>query len=223
MTDKTENKGEDVNTSESKNSPKKNGLKQPEPKKRENNADFFSRDILGHSQRERLVKEITLKTRTAKALYNLTYERLDTYLHRPKEVASLVIAKNVNEELQKIIHNRILELENYVNKRHKKVKSLYESATTIESFNSDTSSDLNINSGFSTGYANRILSIILKIDEACFMAGYLEKTGVFTISQESNLTSELYRKHIQISRGLLVFIGRSIIGIRKSLKQGKET
>ncbi|WP_127471950.1 hypothetical protein [Thiomicrorhabdus aquaedulcis] len=186
------------------------------------NSEFFSRDILGASQRDRLIRPIKLRSRTAKALYTLIYDRLDTYLHRTKEIATLTIARDTNEEMQKIINNRLIELETYVNKRHAKVKGLYDAATAIEAFASDSASTLEVDAGFSTGYGNRLLSTIIKIDEACYMAGYLEMTGQFDIRQEANLTSELYRKNIQISRGLMVFIGRSIIGIRRKMRSQRE-
>ncbi len=192
------------------------------PKVRASNAEFFSRDILGRSQRERLIKPIELRSRTAKALYSLVYDRLDTYLHRPKELATLSMARDTNLEIQKIISNRLTELENFVNKRHKKIKNLYEVVTSVESFASDNSNNQSIEAGFSTGYANRYLSILDKVDEACHMAGYLEKTGHFDIQQESILNSELYRKNIEISRRLMVFIGRSVVGVRKRLKEQKK-
>ncbi|GAB6071589.1 hypothetical protein JCM30760_26870 [Thiomicrorhabdus hydrogeniphila] len=195
---------------------------QTNQRNRVSNAVFFSRDILGASQRERLLRDVTFRSRTGKALFNLTYERLDTYLHRPKELATLSIARDTNQELQKIINSRLTELENYVNKRHKKVKNLYAGATELEEFAADTKNDLNAETGFSSSFANRYLTTLAKIDEACFMAGYLEKTGYLDMQQEANLTSELYRKSIQTSRGLMVFIGRAVIGIRKALREQRE-
>ncbi len=201
------------------NAAPQNTTKPDPPRSRATNSEFFSRDILGRSQRERLIKPIVLKTRTAKSLYSLVYDRIDTYLHRPKELATLSMARDTNLEIQKIIGNRLTELENFVSKRHKKIKNLYEVVTSIESFESDNSNNQSIEAGFSTGYANRYLSVLTKIDDTSYMAGYLEKTGHFDIQQEAVLNSEMYRKNIEISRRLMVFIGRTVIGVRKQLKK----
>lgn len=184
-----------------------------------NNTEFFSRDILGASRRDRLLKPVSLKTRTGQSLYRLTYDRLDAYLHRPKEVATLIVARDANNEMEKLIGNRLTELENFVNKRFKTVSRLYEAATAIEKFELDNSNVLDDKAGFSSGHANRYLSILEKIDEICYMAGYLEKIGQFDIRQESNLTSELYRKAVEISRRIMVFIARAIRAIRRELRQ----
>lgn len=195
---------------------------QPQKRTRMSNSQFFARDILGDSTRERLVRSVTFKSRTGKALYELIHDRIDTYMHRPKELSTLAIARDTNEQLQKIINNRLTELENYVKKRHKRIKNLYDAATAIEKFESDSSSDLEVVAGFSTSFANRYLSILTMIDDTCYMAGYLEKTGQIDMQQESNLTSELYRKNVQISRGLMVFIGRAVIGIRRQLREQRK-
>lgn len=189
---------------------------------RATNVQFFRKDILGGSSREGLVRDITLRSRTGRSLYNMVYERIDTYLHRPKEVAGLVIARDANDEMLKIINSRITELEQFVAKRHKRVKSLYDAATAIDSYEQDPSNNLEVKAVFSTGYANRYISVLVMIDEACFMASYLEMTGELDMQQEAQLTSELYRKNVQISRNLMVFIGRAIIGIRRKLKDGRQ-
>ena len=131
----------------------------------------------------------------------------------------MIMARDANNEMEKLIGNRLTELENYVNKRFKTVSRLYEAATAIEKFELDSSNVLNEKAGFSTGHANRYLSILEKIDETCYMAGYLEKIGQFDIRQESNLTSELYRKAVEISRRIMVFIARAIRAIRRELRQ----
>ena len=215
-------KAEDSEASDKASKQDESSDKRERPLVRATNVQFFSRDILGGSTREGLFRDISLRSRTGRSLYNMVYERLDTYLHRPKEIASLVIARDVNAEMLKIIDSRFTELEQFVTKRHKRVKGLYDAATAIESYDSDSSNNLDVKAIFSTGYANRYLSILLMIDEACYMASYLEMTGQLDIQQEAQLTSELYRKNVQTSRSLMVFIGRAIIGIRRQLRESRE-
>lgn len=186
------------------------------------NAEFFSKDILGNSQRTRLIRPVEFNTRTGKALYRLVYERMDTYLYRPKEIAGLHLARDVNEQIIKIIDNRLTELENFVEKRYKKVKGLYTAAMSIERYDTDNGGALELQIGFSTSYANRLLTVLQKIDVSCAMASYLEMVGQFTIQQENYLASEMYRKTVQINRSLMVFIGRAIIGVRKSLAEQRK-
>lgn len=194
-------------------------VNKPSRQTRLSNAEFFSRDFLGESIKDSLIKEIELKSRTAISLYNLTYDRMDSYLHRPKEISTLIIARDANDQIQKQIENRLTELNNYILKRYKKVKALYDAATAIETLSLNSSNKLTIEAKFSTGAANQYLNLILMIDEACYMAGYLEKIGELDIKQESNLTSELYRKTIEISRILIVFIGRTVRSVRNELRK----
>jgi hypothetical protein len=54
------------------------------------------------------------------------------------------------------------------------------------------------------------------------MASYLEKIALLDVQQEANISSELYRKSVQISRGLMRFIGTSVIGVRRQLQNQRQ-
>jgi hypothetical protein len=204
-------------TNEATNSTKKSTATEIQ-RKRIPNKDFFKNDILGYSNPDRLKKDVTLKSRTGRGLFNLTYERVDSYFHRPKEISTLLLARDANDQIQKQIENRLTELENYVEKRYKKVKGIYDAATALEVYEVDSSNYLNVKAAFSSGFSNRYLNIILKIDETSAMASYLEKIGEFNIRQEATVTSELYRKAVEISRILMVFIARTIRSVRTAVR-----
>lgn len=185
------------------------------------NQDFFKLDMLGRSSRDKLLRDVTLRSFTGRSLFKLTYDRMDSYLHRPKEFANLVIARDDNKAIQAQISARLRELELFVEKRHKKVSNLFNAATAIEVYEYEASGTIDGKVGFSCGEANKFLSILQKIDETCYMAGYLEKVGELDIYQESEVTSEMYRKTILISRLLMVFISRTVRGMRAKLQNQK--
>ncbi|KDN94642.1 hypothetical protein [Hydrogenovibrio marinus] len=187
-------------------------------RRRMTNNEFFSRDVLGSSQRDCLMREVSLQTITGRRLFNLIYERMDAYLHRPKEYGNVVIARDRVEQMQKRIDSRLTELENYINKRYKQVKSLYDAATDIETLDFQGGNPLVTKTGFSNGYSNRLLSSIEKIDQICYMAGYLEMIGQFDMKQESQVSSQLYRKAVDISKILMRFIALAVRNIRSDLR-----
>jgi len=191
-------------------------------------SDFFSRDILGSPTKDRLKYDLNLKTRSGMSLFRMIYDRqqpdgrskasIDSYLHRPKEIASLSIARDKNEQIIKMVDNRISELEAYVNKRHKQVSRIYDQVTSIEKYELEGDSITSVETGFSTSHSRRFLEVIKNIDDAFFMAGYLEKVGHFDMNQEMDLTTSLYRRTMTDARIIMTFIGRAVISVRKELR-----
>jgi len=192
------------------------------------NNDFFAKDILGRATKDLLITEISFRTRTGLAIYNMIYARvspsgkekasIDSYLYRPKELASLVMARDKTEQIEKLVDNRITELDKYVAKRHKLVSSLYEKATSIEEFQMDSGQIKTVQAKFSNSNSKRLIEIIKKIDDASYKAGYLEKIGQFTTKQEAELNALLYRRITTDARTMMTFIGRAVIAVRKELK-----
>lgn len=210
-------KGEEVTTSKKKKTPYKTR------QKRITNKEFFSKDVLGYSNdnRDKNILPLALKSRAGKDIYKLTYEKIDSYFHRPKEFSTLVMAKEINNEVEEIISLRLTELDAYVNKRLKQVEAIYSAATAIELYEVNDTSILEVKAPFSSGHSFKYLRILKNIDEACYMAGYLERTGEFTLNQETKVVSQLYQRSVDISRNLMSFIAKAIIGIKSDLKSKK--
>lgn len=219
MAEEKESKTQDIDTGKADNKSENESRK---PRKRLKNAEFFSQDILGDSQRDRLLTQISLGSSTAQSLYNMTYDRVDAYLHRPKELSSNPMARDAVEQMDKIITTRFDELELYIDKRYRKVKQLFEAATAIEKYDFESGNKLETKAGFSTAHSKRYLELIKKVDEIGYMANYLEKIGQFDIRQEANINSEVYRRSIVICKNLVSFIGRAVIGVRRQMRDSRQ-
>jgi hypothetical protein len=193
----------------------------PEKKKRFTNQEFFSQDILGEIDKEPYDYPIVLTTKTAKSLYELIFECQDNYFYRPKEVAILNLGKNASRQIIDRIDARLAELDSYVEKRHAKVKSLYEAATAMDSYSPSKKSVNEIIAQISNKQSKVFLNILMKIDQTCSMANYLEIDGQIDALQEAQIKSELYRKTVEISRINVAFIGQTIIEMRKTMSENK--